>query len=82
MVYPTESLRGADIIHRCFDDYQTRFRAVTRHTRERFERCEWEGIRRDTVKRLGLHAQFVTEAFEALVDQLGEQSAIWSSGPR
>ena len=73
MGYPSESLRGADIIHRCFDDYQTRFRAVTRHTRERFERCEWEGIRRDTVKRLGLHGQFVTEAFEALVDQLGDR---------
>ena len=64
--------RGADIVHRCFDDYQTRFRAVTRHTRERFERCDWEGIRRDTVKRLGLHGQFVEESHEALLDQLGD----------
>lgn len=71
MAHPGEAVRGADIIHRCFDDYQTRFRAVTRHTRERFERCEWEGIRRDTVKRLGLHAQFIDESFESLEDQLG-----------
>jgi isocitrate dehydrogenase kinase/phosphatase len=67
--------RGADIVHRCFDDFQTRFRAVTRHTRERFERCDWEGIRRDTVKRLGLHGQFVNESHEALRDQLEDKVA-------
>ncbi len=70
------AVRGADIVHRCFDDYQTRFRAVTRHTRERFERCDWEGIRRDTVKRLGLHGQFVSESHEALLDQLADDIAV------
>lgn len=82
MAYPSEAVRGADIIHRCFDDYQTRFRAITRYTRERFERCDWEGIRRDTVKRLGLHAQFVTESYEALSNQLEQQVAdpdFWAS---
>ena len=73
MADSSEPVRGADIIHRCFDDFQTRFRAITRHSRERFERCEWEGIRRDTVKRLGLHARFITEAFETLEDQLHER---------
>lgn len=82
MSYQSEAARGADIIHRCFDDYQTRFRAITRHTRERFERCEWEGIRRDTVKRLGLHGQFVSEAFESLEEQLQERVSdvdFWAS---
>lgn len=82
MVQSSFAIRGADIVHRCFDDYQTRFRAVTRHTRERFERCDWEGIRRDTVKRLGLHGQFVNESHEALCDQLGDQVAdldFWTS---
>jgi len=70
VAYPSEAVRGADIIHRCFDDFQTRFRAITRHARERFERCQWEGIRRDTVKRLGLHGQSIAESFENLEDQL------------
>jgi isocitrate dehydrogenase kinase/phosphatase len=82
VVHPSEAVRGADIIHRCFDDFQTRFRAITRHTRERFERCQWEGIRRDTVKRLGLHGHSIAESFENLEDQLSGQvsdRAFWAS---
>ena len=73
MAYPSEAVRGADVIHRSFDDYHTRFRVVTRHTKERFERCDWDGIHRDTVKRLNLHPQAISETFEVLQDQLSDR---------
>ena len=65
-----EAIRGADIIHHGFDDYSTQFRAITRRARERFERRDWDGIRRDTVKRLGLHPLAIAEAYSSLEDQL------------
>lgn len=74
MPYPDEAVRGADVIHRSFDDYHARFRVITRRTKERFERCDWDGIRRDTVKRLSLHPQAISETFEALQDQFGERA--------
>ena len=73
MTYSSEAVRGADVIHRSFDDYHTRFRVVTRHTKERFERCDWDGIHRDTVKRLNLHPQAISETFEVLQDQLSDR---------
>ncbi len=70
---PSAAVRGADIIHQSFDDYHTRFRSITRRTKERFERCDFDGVRRDTVKRLGIHLQAVTEAFELLEEPLGDR---------
>lgn len=67
------AVRGADIIHRSFDDYYTRFRFITRRTKERFERCDWDGIHRDSVKRLNLHPESINETFEALREQLGDR---------
>jgi isocitrate dehydrogenase kinase/phosphatase len=71
--FPSAAVRGADIIHQSFDDYHTRFRSITRRTKERFERCDWDGVRRDTVKRLGIHPQAIAEAFELLEEPLGDQ---------
>lgn len=64
--------RAGDTILRAFDDHHQRFRAITRRTRERFERCDWEGIHWDTVKRLELYEQCIQETIAALRDQLRE----------
>lgn len=64
--------RAAETIHWAFDDYHQRFRGITRRVKERFERQDWEGIRRDTVERLGLHSRCVRESIESLREQLGE----------
>ena len=64
--------RGADIVHRAFEDYHTLFRGITRRARERFERRDWDGIRRDTVKRLGLHKQSLIETEESLRATCGD----------
>ena len=73
MTIPAAAVRGADVIQHIFDEFQTRFRAVTRRAKERFENRDWDGIRRDTVKRLGLQPLAVGEAFEALEEQIGEK---------
>ena len=58
--------RAADIVHRAFEDYHALFRTITRRAKERFERQDWDGIRRDTVKRLALHKQSLGETEESL----------------
>ena len=80
--FPSAAVRGADIIHQSFDDYHTRFRSITRRTKQRFERCDWDGVRRDTVKRLGIHPQAIAEAFELLEEPLGDRiddQGLWAS---
>jgi isocitrate dehydrogenase kinase/phosphatase len=48
-------------------------RAVTHRVRQRFERCDWTGIRQDTVDRLGLHGRSIEHTWNALREQLGDQ---------
>ena len=82
MTLPAAAVRGADVIQHSFDEFQTRFRAITRRAKERFESRDWDGIRRDTVKRLGLQPLAVGETFEALQDQIGDQISdrqLWPS---
>jgi isocitrate dehydrogenase kinase/phosphatase len=71
----TLASRAADIIHGSFDEYHNLFREITRRTRQRFERCDWDGIRRDTVRRLDLHEKMLVDAFGSLESQLQEQLA-------
>lgn len=61
---------GADIIRRGFEEFHASFRAITRRVRERFEVRDWPGIRRDTVRRLGLHTRWVDDTLETLREQL------------
>ncbi len=77
---PTPAIRAADTIHRGFDEYHKLFRDITRRTRERFERRDWDGIRRDTVRRLDLHERIISDALTTLGGQLGEalsDRALW-----
>ena len=74
--------RGADIIHRSFEEFHESFRAITRRSIDRFERRDWDGIRRDTVRRLGLHPKCVEEALAALREEFGariEEKTFWTA---
>lgn len=69
---PSPADRAADIVRRGFEEFHATFRAVTRRALERFEQADWEGIRRDTERRLGLHNRGVTDTLEELEATLGE----------
>jgi isocitrate dehydrogenase kinase/phosphatase len=76
----TAAARGADTIHWAFDDFHQRVRAVTHRVRQRFERCDWIGIRQDTVDRLGLHGRSIERTCNALREHLGDhltERAVW-----
>jgi isocitrate dehydrogenase kinase/phosphatase len=76
MTEPTTlATRAADTIHGSFDEYHNLFREITRRTRQRFERCDWDGIKRDTVRRLDLHEKTLADALDSLDGQLGPQLA-------
>jgi isocitrate dehydrogenase kinase/phosphatase len=80
MDLPAAAARGADTIHWAFDDFHQRVRAVTHRVRQRFERCDWTGIRQDTVERLGLHGRSISQTWEALHEQLGDrltERSVW-----
>lgn len=82
MDLPTAAARGADTIHWAFDDLHQRVRAVTHRVRQRFERCDWIGIRQDTVERLSLHGRSITRTCEALREQLGDRLSdrtVWAA---
>ncbi|HVG07117.1 MAG TPA: bifunctional isocitrate dehydrogenase kinase/phosphatase [Thermoanaerobaculia bacterium] len=64
---------AADTIHWAFDEHRQRVQAITRRVQQRFERCDWAGIRQDTVERLGLHSRNVDRICEVLGEQLGER---------
>jgi isocitrate dehydrogenase kinase/phosphatase len=64
---------GADIIQRGFEEFHESFRAITRRAIDRFESRDWMGIRRDTVRRLGLHTRSVDETLQALRHEFGSQ---------
>ncbi len=70
---PPTAVRAADTIHRCFDEYLNLFREITRRARKRFERADWDGIRRDTVRRLDLYERMIGDALDALRQQLEEE---------
>ncbi|HVR28116.1 MAG TPA: bifunctional isocitrate dehydrogenase kinase/phosphatase [Thermoanaerobaculia bacterium] len=73
---------GADIIQRGFEEFHESFRAVTRRAIARFESRDWMGIRRDTVRRLGLHTRSVDETLVALRHEFGAQVELrdlWSA---
>jgi isocitrate dehydrogenase kinase/phosphatase len=74
--------RGADTIHWAFDEHQHLLGAITRRVQQRFERCDWIGIRQDTVERLWLYPRSLSSTIEMLGEQLGEKiadRALWAA---
>jgi isocitrate dehydrogenase kinase/phosphatase len=69
---PGRETATPDIVGEAFADYRARFRALTAQGRRRFAGRDWQGIRADTVARLGLHARFVADAEARLRRELGD----------
>ena len=81
MDLPSAAARGAETIHRAFDEHHRALRAITRRVRRRFEERDWEGIRLDTVEKLDLPSKSIEGTVEALRGELGERLAdreIWA----
>ena len=75
------AIRGAGSIFQGFLEYHQRFRELTRDAQSRYESCDWEGLKRDTVKRLELHAEYVGHALSSVRRQLEERvrdREVWS----
>ena len=53
-----------ETILQAYQDYQTRFRALTRRAKDHFAHCRWQEMQADTVQRLDLYKSIVdvTEA--------------------
>jgi len=82
MDLPTAAAGEADTILQAFDGFHRRVRAVTHRVRQRFERCDWIGVRQDTVDRLGLHGRSIQRTVDALREQLGDrltERAVWGA---
>jgi isocitrate dehydrogenase kinase/phosphatase len=52
---------NANAIYAAFDRYQTRFQAITRRARTRFEDRDWRGMQADAVDRLDLRTKIVDQ---------------------
>ena len=73
---------GAQAIHAAFDAYHTRFRAITRRARTRFEQRDWRGLRLDGTDRLDLYRQHVdplVDNVRALLGERVEERLIWAA---
>lgn len=82
MGFEAAAARGAGTIHQAFVDFHQRVHAMTHQVRQRFERCDWIGIRQETVERLGLHARSIASTWDALREQLGDrltERAVWGA---
>ncbi|MDX1383343.1 MAG: bifunctional isocitrate dehydrogenase kinase/phosphatase [Thermoanaerobaculia bacterium] len=72
---------AADIIRHDFEGFHESFRAITRRAQERFEARDWAGIRRDTVRRLGLHPRCVADSLASLRGEFGgavDERSFWA----
>jgi isocitrate dehydrogenase kinase/phosphatase len=56
-----------------FDSFLSAFATITQRAYQRFERCDWQGMRRDTVERLDLYPKAVNETRSQLERCLGER---------
>jgi isocitrate dehydrogenase kinase/phosphatase len=74
--------RAADIILGGFLELRDLFRSITRRAVGRFERRDWDGIRRDTSRRLVLHTRLVAETLADVRSAFGsrvDDQEFWAS---
>ena len=73
---------AAGLIVEAFEDYHTRFKAVTHRARRRFEERDWAGLQADAAERLQLYRTVVDVLVEDLRERLGDrirETLIWVS---
>ncbi len=74
--------QALNIVWTGFDDFAEAFATITQRAGQRFERRDWQGMRRDTVERLELYTQIVDETVKILLRSLGSdarQPALWTT---
>jgi isocitrate dehydrogenase kinase/phosphatase len=80
IISDTPAELALDIIRTGFDDFCEAFATITQRAGQRFERQDWQGMRRDTVQRLDLYTKIVDETAKALLHSVGpdaRQPALW-----
>ncbi len=65
---------GAKRILDGFDEYSTRFKAINRRARRRFEERDWRGMQTDAVERLRLYTVVVDRAVRSIGQLLGPRT--------
>ena len=78
----SEAATYAAIIRDAFADYDSRFDAITRRAKQRFEQQDWPAAREDAVERIELYDRCVSETSLTLEHDLGASAAdrgLWSA---
>lgn len=76
------AIDAAELLRDRFADYNSRFRAITRRARQRFERRDWPGAREDARERIALYDHCVAETSDAIAALLGPRAAdkaLWAA---
>lgn len=63
----------AETIRRAFDEHRRRVREITSRVHLRYESRDWDGIRKDTIERLGLNSEAIGKLCKALSEGLGDR---------
>jgi isocitrate dehydrogenase kinase/phosphatase len=74
--------RCAICIHERFQDYEDRFRTITRRAPERFMNRRWAQVQADTTERLNLYARVVDQAETVIRSLLADRVAdgtVWTA---
>ncbi|MGA9177416.1 MAG: isocitrate dehydrogenase kinase/phosphatase AceK regulatory subunit, partial [Desulfobacterales bacterium] len=70
----------AEAIFKAFNEYQAKFKVITRRAKTRFENRDWHGMRTDSDERLDLYKkqvdQIVVEIIYLLKDRINDKE-IW-----
>jgi len=76
------AIDAAELLRDRFADYNSRFRAITRRARQRFEHRDWAGAREDARERIALYDRCVAETSDAVASLLGPRAAdkaLWAA---
>jgi len=63
-----------DLLWSGYSEYCSTFERITQRAAERFDRCDWLGMRRDTVERLELYPKVVGHTCRRITRHLGLQA--------
>lgn len=79
---PDLARAAAELLRDRFADYNTRFRAITRRARGRFEQRDWAGAREDSRERIALYDRCVKETSDVIVSLFADRATdktLWAA---
>ncbi len=74
--------RGAKSILAAYQDYQDRFREITRRAQSRFEERDWHGLQHDAIQRLDLYRlviDYIVAAIRVILGASIQDIGLWSA---